>query len=275
MAARLLVRVDRHLVEARDDDVEPLASAPSGRGRPSRRSCGRRRRCGTRSRACWRRRRGRCRSRARAAAPLSASCTARMPQPQPTSRHVPSCPAPVANRCFQHEVAALRRDEDAGVDGELGKRQREERRAPGRRATARTAAGPGSPPRRGRRPRSAPAARRASPRAPRGGGDVLRRHAAAAADDLRALVPPLERERARTPRARSRSSKRHCPRRRGARGSGTRRAAGSVKSRSHEIIPGTWSTGRQLISSAPTPISSKRRAARPKRSPSGGPQCWP
>ena len=29
------------------------------------------------------------------------------------------------------------------------------------------------------------------------------------------------------------------------------------------------------MSSAPTPISSNRRAARPKASPSGGPQCWP
>ena len=40
-------------------------------------------------------------------------------------------------------------------------------------------------------------------------------------------------------------------------------------------MPGTWSTGRQFISSAPTPIVSNRRAARPKRSPSGGPQCCP
>ncbi len=48
-----------------------------------------------------------------------------------------------------------------------------------------------------------------------------------------------------------------------------------MKSRSQEIIPGTWSTGRQFIRSAPTPISSNRRAARPKRSPSGGPQCCP
>ena len=49
----------------------------------------------------------------------------------------------------------------------------------------------------------------------------------------------------------------------------------SVKSRSQESIPSTWSGGMQLISRALTPISSKRRAARPNRSPSGPPQCWP
>ena len=49
----------------------------------------------------------------------------------------------------------------------------------------------------------------------------------------------------------------------------------SVKSRSHDSIPVTWSGGTQLIASAPTPISSKRRAARPNASPSGPPQCSP
>src|SRR3954469_23908562 len=40
-------------------------------------------------------------------------------------------------------------------------------------------------------------------------------------------------------------------------------------------MPGTWSGGRQLTSSARTPRSSKWRAARPNSSPSGPPQCWP
>ena len=40
-------------------------------------------------------------------------------------------------------------------------------------------------------------------------------------------------------------------------------------------MPATWSGGMQLSSSAPTPISSKWRAARPNASPSGPPQCWP
>ncbi len=48
-----------------------------------------------------------------------------------------------------------------------------------------------------------------------------------------------------------------------------------MKSRSHGSIPGTWSGGRQLISSALTPMSSMRRAMRPNSSPSGPPQCWP
>ena len=48
-----------------------------------------------------------------------------------------------------------------------------------------------------------------------------------------------------------------------------------MKSRSQESIPSTWSGGMQLMRSAATPMSSKRRAARPNRSPSGPPQCWP
>src|SRR3954454_829083 len=40
-------------------------------------------------------------------------------------------------------------------------------------------------------------------------------------------------------------------------------------------MPGTWSGGRQLTSSARTPASSKWRAARPNSSPSWPPPRWP
>ena len=105
-----------------------------------------------------------------------------------------------------HE-ARLARRRDAGVDGEVGERQRVQaalaavgpRR--GRPATAATPLPPAS------RSSSAAAAAVAGLRALEAlarGGDVLGPRAAAAADDLRALLAPGERHAARTRRRRRR-----------------------------------------------------------------------
>ena len=113
VAARLLVRIDRHLEEARDDQVVALVGRPLVEVDVRRRSPGRRRRCGTRSRRCSRSRCGRCRSRARASAPLSASCTVWMPAAAADVEAAHAVALARAEEVLPDEEAAVRRHEHA------------------------------------------------------------------------------------------------------------------------------------------------------------------
>ena len=106
-----------------------------------------------------------------------------------------------------------------------------------------------------------------------GGRDVLGPHAAAAADDLGALLAPGCGELGVLVAADALVEAPAVGRVVAEVGVDAERQVGEVPQPGQH--PGTWSGGRQLISSALTPISSKRRAMRPNSSPSGPPQCWP
>ena len=173
-------------------------------------------------------------------------------------------------KVLPEQVAPLRRNEDSRLDREIGKGERVDRAsllvAPGvggrRRApSAASAAGRHSYP-----------ARRSRERA-RGGGDVLRGDAAAPADDLRALVAPLERE----PRVRLRIDpvvEAPQPARQVAEVRvDAERHVGEVAQPAHH--PGYVVDGEAVDQERRDAhlLEPRRRPA--EEIPSGGPQCWP
>ena len=143
----------------------------------------------------------------------------------------------------------------AGIDPRLGRR----------RADAAELVGP--PFASTRQPRPRPVQRRS------GSTDLLGPHPAAPADELRALLAPAERH-ARELRLIGVAVELPAVAREvAAVGVDAERQVGEVAQVGQR--PGDVVGGMHPSSSALTPSSSKRRAARPNASPSGPPQCWP